>query len=178
MRVPESDSRPAADKEPLANLVRLVARSVGILAVLVLLFCIANDAGIPVYGLVAGAGIGGLAIALVARSALESLMGALNLFPDRPVRVGDMCRYDEVQNGGWRPVGTVESIGLQAVSRRPGGHPPAYHEDRSAGGDRFRVPLSHPVTWSRQHARRRAAEESGAKGARVIVGADPSFPGL
>ena len=112
------DSPRIPPKSVDANLVRLAARSLGILAVLVLLFRIANDIGIPVYGLVAGAGVGGLAIALAAQSTLENFMGALNIFADRPVRVGDLCRYDEDQSGDWRPVGRVESIGLRSVKIR------------------------------------------------------------
>jgi MscS family membrane protein len=101
-----------------AHLIRLAARSVGILAILVLMFRIANDVGIPVYGLVAGAGVGGLALALAAKSTLENFVGALNLFTDRPVRVGDLCRYDEDPTAGWRPVGRVESIGLRSTRIR------------------------------------------------------------
>jgi MscS family membrane protein len=43
-----------------AHLIRLAARSIGILATLVLFFRVATDVGVPVYGLVAGAGVGGL----------------------------------------------------------------------------------------------------------------------
>lgn len=101
-----------------ASLVRLAAKSVGILAIVVLLFRFAEDVGIPVYGLVAGAGVGGLAIALAARSTLENFMGALSIFADRPVRVGDRCRYDEDQSGEWRSVGRVESIGMRSTKIR------------------------------------------------------------
>jgi len=98
-----------------ASLVCLAAKSVGILAIVVLLFRFAGDIGIPVYGLVTGAGVGGLAIALAARSTLENFMGALSLFTDRPVSVGDRCRFDEDQSGEWRSVGRVESIGMRST---------------------------------------------------------------
>jgi MscS family membrane protein len=75
-----------------ASLFKLISRSVGIVAVLVLVFQILNEVGVPVYGLVTGAGIGGIAIALAAKSTLENFMGALNLFADRPVSIGDLCR--------------------------------------------------------------------------------------
>jgi len=101
-----------------AHLIRLAARSVGILGIFVLVFRIANDVGVPVYGLVAGAGVGGLTLALAAKSTLENFIGALNLFTDRPVRVGDLCRYDEDPTAGWRPVGRVESIGLRSTRIR------------------------------------------------------------
>ena len=101
-----------------ANLLRLAARAVGTVAALVLAFEVAHRVGVPVYGLVAGAGVGGLAVALAAKSTLENFMGALNLFADRPVRVGDICRYDEAAQPGWRPVGRVESIGLRSTKIR------------------------------------------------------------
>ena len=101
-----------------ANLLRLAARAVGTVATLVLAFEVAHRVGIPVYGLVAGAGVGGLAVALAAKSTLENFMGALNLFADHPVRVGDICRYDEAAESGWHPVGRVESIGLRSTKIR------------------------------------------------------------
>ncbi len=55
---------------------------------------------------------------MAARSTLENFIGALNLFADRPVRVGDLCRYDEDPTAGWRPVGRVESIGLRSTKIR------------------------------------------------------------
>jgi len=55
-----------------ANLLRLAARAVGTVALLVLAFDVLHDVGIPIYGLVAGAGVGGLAVALAAKSTLEN----------------------------------------------------------------------------------------------------------
>lgn len=101
-----------------ASLLRLVSRSVGVVATLMLVFKVLSDLGVPVAGLITGAGVGGVAIALAAKSSLENFMGALNLFADRPVRVGDRCRYDEESVPGWRPVGRVESIGLRSTKIR------------------------------------------------------------
>lgn len=101
-----------------AHLIRFAGRSIGILGLFVLVFRLANQLGIPVYGLVAGAGVGGIAIALAAKSTLENFMGTLNLFADRPVGIGDLCRYDEEPTSGWQPVGRVESIGLRSTKIR------------------------------------------------------------
>ena len=101
-----------------AHLIRLAARAVGLMAVIILVFRVANDVGIPVYGLVAGAGVGGLAVALAAKSTLENFMGTLNLYADRPVRVGDSCRYGEDPSADWQRVGTVEEIGLRSTRIR------------------------------------------------------------
>ena len=90
------------------------AVSVNLLAILVFLFRIATDVGIPAAGLVAGAGVGGLAIALAAKSTLENFMGALNLFADGPERVGDLCCYDQDPSLGWRLVGGTETAAPHA----------------------------------------------------------------
>ena len=42
-----------------------------------------------------------LAIVLAAKSTLEDFFGALKLYADRPVRVGDLCRFDEESNPLW-----------------------------------------------------------------------------
>jgi len=101
-----------------ASLLRLVSRTIGVIAVMVLFIRMLNELGVPVYGLVTGAGVGGIAIALASKNTLENFMGALNLFADRPVRVGDLCRFDEASTQGWRPVGRVESIGLRSTKIR------------------------------------------------------------
>jgi len=101
-----------------AHLIRLAARSIGILAALVLLIRAANEVGVPVYGIVAGAGVSGLAIALAAKTTLENFMGTLNLYADRPVRVGDLCRYGEDASADLQRIGTVEEIGLRSTRIR------------------------------------------------------------
>ncbi len=101
-----------------ANLTTFAARSVGLLAALIVVFRIAQDFGVPVYGLIAGAGVGGVAIALAVRSTLENVIGTLNLYADAPIRVGDFCRYgDDPVNGSLR-IGTIEEIGLRSTRIR------------------------------------------------------------
>jgi MscS family membrane protein len=94
-----------------ANLLRLCARLVGILAFVLVLAQGAHSLGIPVLGVVAGLGFGGLAIALAIRPTLENLMGGLILFVDKPVRVGDFCSFGE-------RMGVVEEIGIRSTKIR------------------------------------------------------------
>ncbi|KPK51578.1 MAG: hypothetical protein AMJ63_12020 [Myxococcales bacterium SG8_38_1] len=101
-----------------ASLIRLTGRVIGLLAVVVVLLRLAHGVGVPVYGLVAGAGVGGVAVALAARSTLENFLGTLNLFADRPVAVGDFCRYGADASGGLLRFGTVEEIGLRSTRIR------------------------------------------------------------
>ena len=110
---------PKINSESLnAALFRLISRTVGVVAVTVVIFLILQEFGVPIYGLVTGAGVGGIAVALAAKPTLENFMGALNLFADRPVQVGDLCRFDEESTPGWRPVGRVEAIGLRSTKIR------------------------------------------------------------
>jgi MscS family membrane protein len=101
-----------------ANLIRLAARTTGILASMVLLFQVAHAVGIPVYGLVAGAGVGGITVALAAKSTLENFLGSLNIYADRPIRVGDLCRYGEDASADWQRIGHIEEIGLRSTRIR------------------------------------------------------------
>ena len=67
--------------------------------------------GVSVASLIAGLGIGGLAIALAAQKTVENLFGTLSIGVDQPMREGDFVKiYDFV--------GTVEQIGLRSTRIR------------------------------------------------------------
>lgn len=71
----------------------------------------ATQIGIPIYGVIAGLGVGGLAIALAAQPTLENLIGGVILYADRMVRVGEFCQFDELS-------GTIEAIGIRSTRIR------------------------------------------------------------
>lgn len=77
-----------------AHLLRLAARLGSVLAVGAVLLYGANNIGIPALGLVAGLGVGGIAVALASQSTLENLIGGLSIFADRPFRIGDTIRFE------------------------------------------------------------------------------------
>lgn len=106
------------DQSLNAHLLRLVARSFGIVAAIAIILYISNQLGAPLYGLVAGLGVGGLALALAAQPSIENFIGSLNLFADKPVRVGDFCRYGEDPTMDWQRIGYVESIGIRSTQIR------------------------------------------------------------
>jgi MscS family membrane protein len=101
-----------------AHLLRLTARVAGTAAVIFIIFYVSNQLGAPLYGLVAGLGVGGIAIALAAQNTLEHFIGSLALFADHPVRVGDFCRYGEDSSPGLQRIGHIESIGLRSTRIR------------------------------------------------------------
>jgi MscS family membrane protein len=94
-----------------AHLIRICTRLLSMVGAAVLLGVGAERLGIPVYGIVASLGVGGLAIALAAQPTIENLIGGLNLFADRPLRVGDACRCGSEE-------GTVETIGMRSTRIR------------------------------------------------------------
>jgi MscS family membrane protein len=107
-----------SDQSLNAHLLRLAARIAGGVAVIAIIFHVSSQLGAPLYGIVAGLGVGGIAIALAAQNTIEHFIGSLNLFADRPVRVGDFCRYGEDPTPDWQRIGFVESIGLRSTRIR------------------------------------------------------------
>jgi len=69
------------------------------------------ELGYSVSSVLAGLGIGGIALALGAQKTLENLFGAFALAVDQPIREGDFVRIDDF-------VGTVETIGLRSTRVR------------------------------------------------------------
>ncbi|WP_025512969.1 mechanosensitive ion channel family protein [Bordetella trematum] len=78
-----------------AHLLRLSARVLSIFAVATTLVLGANDIGIPAVGVLAGLGVGGVALALASQATIENLISGVSLFADRPFRVGDWIEFDD-----------------------------------------------------------------------------------
>jgi len=89
---------------PANNTLKVV---VVIIAVVVWL----DNVGFQVTTLLAGLGLGGLALALGLQKTIENVVGAITLFSAQPVRIGDFGRFGNT-------VGTVEDIGLRATRVR------------------------------------------------------------
>jgi len=70
-----------------------------------------DNFGFNVTALVAGLGVGGIAVALAAQKSIENLFGGVMLYADSPARVGDFCRWSG-------QVGTVEEIGMRSTRIR------------------------------------------------------------
>ncbi|WP_226574942.1 mechanosensitive ion channel family protein [Acuticoccus sediminis] len=105
-------STPRIKSESLdASLIRLSMRVLGIAVAGYIVFLGATRVGLPLYGVIAGLGVGGLAIALAVRPTLENFIGGIILYADRPVKVGDFCKFGDM-------LGTVETIGLRSTKIR------------------------------------------------------------
>ena len=69
-----------------------------------------DNLGFEISTVVAGLGIGGLAVALAAQSSIANFISGLILLSNKPVRVGDFCRYGEDPSTDWLRIGTIEEI--------------------------------------------------------------------
>jgi len=94
-----------------ATILRIGARLVGIVLVAVIAVAGLRQLGADLIPLLAGLGVGGLAVALAAQRTFANLIGSLILFVNKPARVGDFLRYGD-------QIGTVESIGLLSTRIR------------------------------------------------------------
>jgi MscS family membrane protein len=105
-RFRRSDQRTAATVllPPLKNIATIV---IIVIALLVWL----DNIGFKVTTLLAGLGVGSLALALAAQKSIENLIGAVTLYTSKPVRVGDFCKFGET-------LGTIEEIGLRSTRVR------------------------------------------------------------
>lgn len=89
----------------------LASRFLKITIVLFTIAAVLSAWGYNTTTIMAGLGVGGLAIALAAQKTVENLFGGVAVITDRPVAVGDFCRF-----GG--QVGTVEDVGLRSTRIR------------------------------------------------------------
>ena len=89
----------------------LAQRALTLLVILLGFFALLEVLGVHVTALIAGLGVGGIALALAAQKTVEHLFGGASLVADQPVQVGDFCRFGN-------QIGTVEGIGLRSTRVR------------------------------------------------------------
>jgi MscS family membrane protein len=94
-----------------AALIRLCFRILSITGALTVILYAAGQLGLSITPIIAGLGVGGLAVALAIRPTLENIVGGFVLFADKPVRVGEFCSFGSM-------MGTVEEIGLRSTRLR------------------------------------------------------------
>ena len=100
----EEDAAAATTLAGLGFLLTLAVWSVALLLAL-------DNMGVNITGLVAGLGIGGLAIALAVQNILGDLFASLSIILDKPFVIGDFIVVDDLQ-------GTVEHVGLKTTRVR------------------------------------------------------------
>jgi MscS family membrane protein len=93
------------------QVVRLAFRTLTVLAMAWMVILGADSMGVSVAPVIAGLGVGGLAVALAAQHTVENFIAGLVLFADKPVRIGESCQFGDHK-------GTVEQIGLRSTRIR------------------------------------------------------------
>ena len=93
------------------GVLRLAIRVVGVLLGTGLLAYGASQIGVPLVGILAGLGVGGIAVALAAQPTIENFIGGIMIYTDRPVRVGETCQFGDM-------TGVVEEIGIRSTRIR------------------------------------------------------------
>jgi len=78
---------------------------------IIVLLLILDNLGFNITGLVAGLGIGGIAVALAVQNILGDLLASLSIILDKPFVIGDFIEVDSLS-------GTVEYIGLKTTRLR------------------------------------------------------------
>lgn len=93
------------------QLVPLIRKSLRFFVVTMGIILILQNNGYNVASLIAGLGIGGLAVALAARDTLANFFGSITIFLDRPFRIGDWVTIGKVE-------GVVEEVGFRSTRIR------------------------------------------------------------
>lgn len=89
---------------PLANTLKLASLVIALVIWL-------TNAGFNLTTVLAGLGVGGVAVALALQKPIEDLLGALSLYSQQQLQTGDFCRYQNT-------VGQIEEIGLRTTRFR------------------------------------------------------------
>jgi small-conductance mechanosensitive channel len=97
--------------ETLSNAMGIIRLLISVALFAIAGIVILDNMGVNVTGLVAGLGIGGIAIGLAAQGIFSDLFASLSIIFDRPFRVGETIKYD-------MSTATVERIGLKSTRLR------------------------------------------------------------
>jgi len=103
----DGDQKSVLD-EQFFPLLRDIAKFVILLLVII---AVVQGWGYSATGILAGVGIGGLALAFAAQDTVANIFGSLVIYSDRPYQVGDWIKIGDVE-------GTVEEVGIRSTRVR------------------------------------------------------------
>jgi MscS family membrane protein len=93
------------------QLAPLLIKSLKVVVVTITILALMDNLGCNIASLLAGLGIGGLALALAAQETVSNIFGSITVFSDRSFHIGDWIRVGDVE-------GTVEDVGLRSTRVR------------------------------------------------------------
>jgi MscS family membrane protein len=94
-----------------SQLVRLALRLVTLVLAVAILVSGADHIGLPAYSVLAGLGVGGLAVALAAQQTLANLLGSIIIMIEKPFAIGHWIKVKDLE-------GIVEDIGFRSTRIR------------------------------------------------------------
>jgi MscS family membrane protein len=101
----------AAVRQTSGSLISLGSRVIKAALTAIAVVAILSQLGFPIASVLAGLGVGGLALALAAQKTVENLFGAFSIGADQPFREGDLVKVGDF-------TGTCELIGLRSTKFR------------------------------------------------------------
>jgi len=104
-------ARSSGDARALASAFNIIKWFISVAVWSVALLLILDNVGADVTALLAGLGIGGIAIGIAAQGVFRDLFSSLSIVIDKPFQVGDTVRYGD----SW---GIIEDIGLKTTRVR------------------------------------------------------------
>jgi len=93
------------------SILRLGRRTASVTIVIVAILMILSSWGYNTATLVAGLGVGGIAVALAAQQTIANVFGGISIIGDRPVAIGTFGKFGDL-------TGTVEDIGMRSTRVR------------------------------------------------------------
>ncbi len=102
----------AVERPSTRSILLFASRLVKALVIVIAAIGFLSGIGLPVASLLAGLGIGGIALAFGAQKTVENLFGAIAIGADRPFREGDFVKVED------NVMGTVEAVGLRSTRFR------------------------------------------------------------
>ncbi|KIO35702.1 mechanosensitive ion channel family protein [Shewanella sp. cp20] len=98
-------------KDQAASLLRPLTNFLRVIFVIMAVLLWLEHLGFNASAIIAGMGIGGIAIALASKQSIENFIGTITLYSAAPIKVGNLCKFGSIS-------GTVEEIGLRCTQIR------------------------------------------------------------
>jgi MscS family membrane protein len=93
------------------TMLRLGRRTAGVLIVVFAFLMVLQSWGYNTTTLIAGLGVGGIAVALAAQQTIANIFGGVSLVGDHPIRIGEFGKFGDM-------TGVVEDIGMRSTRIR------------------------------------------------------------
>jgi MscS family membrane protein len=93
------------------SILRRGRRTASVTIIIIVILVVLSSWGYNTATLVAGLGVGGIAIALAAQQTIANIFGGVAMIGDHPISIGDFGKFGDI-------MGTVEDIGMRSTQVR------------------------------------------------------------